>query len=210
MAFPDLNRPFWLFTDASNYAVGAVLSQRSDTKEHVISYTSHVLSQAERKWSTFDRELYAIVWAVRNFRHYLAFHPFNIVTDHKPLVGLKRMPLDHNPTGRRARWAMELDVYDWCIVHRDGARHLNADAMSRHPDGNPMEPTLQRKTFTVSAPSQTQPVNADMQAPSCVVHPASPSAIAGEVGYVGRYHDKVNLVELNSSAWDLKEQQRLD
>lgn len=129
MAFPNLSIPFLLSTDASLHSVGSVLSQQMEGKEYVIAYASHVLSASERKWSTFDRELYAIVWSVRHFRHYLACHPFTIITDHKPLIGLKKLPLDHDPTGRRARWAVELDLYEWCITHRDGAKHLNADAM---------------------------------------------------------------------------------
>ncbi|KAL0191938.1 hypothetical protein M9458_010234, partial [Cirrhinus mrigala] len=124
---------------ASLHSVGSVLSQQVEGKKHVIAYASHVLSASERKWSTFDRELYAIVWSVRHFRHYLACHPFTIITDHKPLVGLKKLPLDHDPTGRRARWAIELDLYDWHVIHRDGAKHLNADAMSRRPDTTPVE-----------------------------------------------------------------------
>ncbi len=79
------------------------------------------------------------MWSVRHFRHYLACHPFTIITDHKPLVGLKKLPLDHDPTGRRARWAIELDLYDWHVIHHDGAKHLNADAMSRRPDTNLVE-----------------------------------------------------------------------
>lgn len=137
MAFPNLSAPFLLYTDASLHAIGSVLSQKVNGREHVIAYASHLLSASERKWSTFDRELWAIVWSVRHFRHYVAAHPFTIITDHKPLVGLKKLPLDQDPTGRRARWSVELDLYDWCIVHRDGAKHMNADSMSRPPD--PME-----------------------------------------------------------------------
>ncbi len=103
MAFPNLSAPFLLYTDASLHSVGSVLSQQVEGKEHVIAYASHVLSASERKWSTFDRELYAIVWTVCHFRHYLACHPFTIIMDHKPLVGLKKLPLDHDPTGRQAR-----------------------------------------------------------------------------------------------------------
>lgn len=56
-----------------------------------------------------------------------------IVTDHRPLLGLKKIPIDRDPTGRRARWALELDVYDWVIKHRTGAKHTNADSLSRCP-----------------------------------------------------------------------------
>ncbi len=75
MAFPNLSAPFLLYTDAALHFVGSVLSQQVEGKEHVIAYASHVLS--ERTESIFDRELYAIVWSVRHFRHFLlACHPY--------------------------------------------------------------------------------------------------------------------------------------
>ncbi len=72
---------------------------------HVIAYASKTLEPREQKWSTYDRELWAIVWSIRHFRHYLQCTEFLIVTDHKPLVGLRKIPLDQDPTGRRGRWA---------------------------------------------------------------------------------------------------------
>ena len=133
MAYPDVTKPFILFTDASNSAIGAVLSQVQNGRERVIAYASHVLTAAEKRWSTYDRELWAIVWSVRHFRHYLACTSFTIVTDHKPLVGLRKLPIHNDRTGRRSRWALELDPYEWHISHRDGSRHGNADALSRCP-----------------------------------------------------------------------------
>ncbi|KAL7873597.1 hypothetical protein AOLI_G00126680 [Acnodon oligacanthus] len=112
------------YTDASLHDIRSVLSQKVVGKEHAIAYASCTFSISERKWSTFDRELYAIVWSVCHFHHYLPFHPFTIITDHKPLVGLKKFPLDQDPTGRRARWAVELDLHDWTVVHHDGTKHL--------------------------------------------------------------------------------------
>ncbi|XP_056312756.1 globoside alpha-1,3-N-acetylgalactosaminyltransferase 1-like [Danio aesculapii] len=61
--------------------------------------------------------------SVRHFRHYLAYPPFTIITDHKPLVGLKKLPLDHDPTGRRARWAVELDLYEWVLIDDPANKH---------------------------------------------------------------------------------------
>lgn len=207
MAFPDLDAPFYLFTDASNYAVGAVLSQKTESKEHVIAYASHVLSQAECKWSTFDRELFAIVWAVRHFRHYLACHPFTIVTDHKPLTGLKRMPLDHDPTGRRARWAMELDLYDWCILHREGSKHQNADAMSRRAEDKSSAALVtsipQSTVFsTLGHPMATQPV-----APPSI-H-LEPNTSGGEVKNPGS-PVAVTLVDMASADWNMSDRQHSD
>ena len=55
------------------------------------------------------------------------------MTDHKPLVGSTNIDPASDPTGCRARWAIELSIYDFDIVHRDGSKHTNADALSRSP-----------------------------------------------------------------------------
>lgn len=56
--------PFLLYTDASHDCIGSVLAQMQDGKERVIVYTSHTLTPSEKKWSTYDRELRAVVWSV--------------------------------------------------------------------------------------------------------------------------------------------------
>ncbi|KAL6466207.1 hypothetical protein MHYP_G00263400 [Metynnis hypsauchen] len=201
LAFPNLSAPFLLHTDASLHAIGSVLSQKVAGKEHAIAFASHTLSASERKWSTFDRELYAIVWSVRHFRHYLAFHPFTIVTDHKPLVGLKKLPLDHDHTGRRARWAVELDLHDWTIVHRDGAKHLNADAMSRRPSDSPLELSLvPPKPLQTSTATQTTTV--------CVQQPLAQGWDCHPKTKDSPY-TSTNLVHIQTD-WDLSTKQQSD
>ena len=133
VTMPDFSKPFKVYTDASLEAVGAVLAQDRDGLERVVVYASQSLTSPEKRWSTFDRELWAIVWAVRQFRHYIGSAAFTIITDHKPLLGLRNMSIDKDPTGRRARWVLELDPYNWFIQHKDGQRHTNADALSRRP-----------------------------------------------------------------------------
>ncbi|KAK9513172.1 hypothetical protein VZT92_026730 [Zoarces viviparus] len=130
---PDFNVPFKVYTDASMEAVGAVLAQDREGLERVVVYASQSLTPTERRWSTFDRELWAIVWAVRQFRHYIGVAAFTIITDHKPLLGLRTMSIDKDPTGRRARWILELDPFNWVIQHKNGKQHTNADALSRRP-----------------------------------------------------------------------------
>lgn len=99
----------------------------------MIAYTSHTLTTAERKWSTYDRELWAIVWSVRHFKHFSSGTSFTIITDHKPLLNLKKATVDNDPTGRGARWLLELDVYDFFVIHREEKQHANGDSMSRRP-----------------------------------------------------------------------------
>ena len=66
---------------------------------------------------------------------YLAGRHFTVVTDHKPLVGSRNIDPESDPTGRRAGWAIELSTSTYLIVHRDGSKHTNADALSRAPAG---------------------------------------------------------------------------
>src|SRR6185369_14042763 len=72
------------------------------------------------------------VWAIRHFQHYLGLQPFTLVTDHS---ALKWLQTSKPPTtGRRARWMMDLQQYDFKIIHRPGKANANADALSRHPN----------------------------------------------------------------------------
>ena len=162
MSFPVFSEPFTLHTDASNFAIGAVLTQALDGAERVIAYASHTLSHSEQRWSTYDRELFAIVWSVRHFRHYLLTSKFTIITDHKPLVGLRRLPVSHDArvaTSRRSRWALELDTFDWVIEHRDGTKHANADALSRIPSDShlPSIATIASNPSPVPPPTHPAP-----------------------------------------------------
>ena len=72
LRYPDFDKPFILKTDASDFALGAVLSQRiEDSKEHPIAYASRTLNDTECNWSATEKELAAIVWAVKHFRPYI-------------------------------------------------------------------------------------------------------------------------------------------
>lgn len=142
VTMPDFNIPFKVYTDASMDAVGAVLGQDREGLERVVVYASQSLAPTERRWATFDRELWAVVWAVRQFRHYIGSAAFTIITDHKPLLGLRGMSIDKDPTGRRARWILELDPFNWVIQHKQGRQHINADVLSRRPQ-NPGETAAQ-------------------------------------------------------------------
>ena len=130
LRYPKMELPFILDTDASGFALGAVLSQIEDGKEQVIAYYSKSFSKCERNYCVTRRELLAIVSAVKHFHHYLYGKHFTVRTDHGALSWLLRFK---NPEGQMARWIEILQTYDIDIVHRPGRLHGNSDGLSRRP-----------------------------------------------------------------------------
>ncbi|WVZ63818.1 hypothetical protein U9M48_013423 [Paspalum notatum var. saurae] len=82
---PDWNKPFEIMCDASDYAVGAVLAQTNDKKHHAISYASKTLIGPQLNYSTTEKELLAVVFAIDKFRSYLVEAKVIIYTDHVAL-----------------------------------------------------------------------------------------------------------------------------
>ena len=96
----------------------------------MVAYFSQKLTKAERNYCVTRRELLALVLSARHFKYYLCGRPFVIRTDHSALQWLMTFK---EPEGQVARWLEELQEYDFKIEHRPGARHSNADALSRRP-----------------------------------------------------------------------------
>jgi len=118
LAYPDFGKPFIVYTDASTFALGAILSQKDENnKERVIAYASRTLNKHERNYGVTELECLAVVWAVRHFHHYLHGQKFTIVTDHAALKYLLKMM---NPVGKLRRWLMTLNGYELEIVNRPG------------------------------------------------------------------------------------------
>ena len=128
LSYPTREGLFVLDTDASNVSIGAVLSQVQGGEERVIAYASKRLSDVERRYCTTKRELFAVIYAVRWFRSYLIGRHFVIRTDHSALRWLKSY---REGDDTMTRWNYMLDEYDFDIIHRKGAKHCNADALSR-------------------------------------------------------------------------------
>lgn len=91
LVYPNFNEPFVLATDASNHAIGVVLSQGKDGRERPVAYASRTLVKAEEKYSTTEKECLAILWAVKTFRCYLYGTKFTVVTDHRPLLWFMKL-----------------------------------------------------------------------------------------------------------------------
>lgn len=127
LQYPDFSTEseFILHTDASGKAIGVVLCNKNDLP---IAYASRTLNKAEVNYPTIEKELLAIVWAVRYFRPYLFGKHFKIFTDHKPLVYLFSMS---NPSSRLLKFRLTLEEYNYTIEYVRGTSNVAADALSR-------------------------------------------------------------------------------
>ena len=115
-------------TDASDYAMGAMLSQVRDDGEHPVAFESRKMNPAEQNYPTHERELLAVFHALRTWRHYLLGRKFIIVSDHHSLKYLQTQP---QLSRRQARWLEFLAEFDFEIVHRPVKSNVVADALSR-------------------------------------------------------------------------------
>ena len=134
LAFPDPNQEFLVEVDASKNAVGGVLSQyQGDQSIHPVAYYSTSLTEAQKNWSPYTLEAYAIVMAVRHWDTYLAGSKFTIFSDHNPLVSLQKKK---NPKGKLARWISELEGYNFTVKYVTGKSNEKADSLSRNRDAH--------------------------------------------------------------------------
>lgn len=128
LQYPNFDLPFNITTDASNIAIGAILSQGKIGLDLPIAYASRTLNKAETNYNTTEKELLAIIWAVKQFRQYVYGQNFNIVTDHKPLSWLFGVK---DPGARLTRWRLQLKEYNYNIIYKPGTQNTNSDALSR-------------------------------------------------------------------------------
>ncbi|KAM2922794.1 hypothetical protein COP2_039113 [Malus domestica] len=102
---PDWSLPFELMCDASDYALGAVLGQRKDKRPHVIYYASRTLNDAQLNYSTTEKELLTVVFALDKFRSYLIGTKVIVLTDH---AALKYLLTKKEAKPRLIRWMLLL------------------------------------------------------------------------------------------------------
>ena len=129
LSCPDYSQPFQIHTDASDYGIGAVLTQDIEGEERVIAYMSKSLSNQERNYSATEREALAVLIAVEHWRCYVENgQKFIVYTDHAALKWFLKL---NNPTGRLARWGVRLSTYNFEIRHRRGTENVVPDFLSR-------------------------------------------------------------------------------
>ena len=128
LGFADFTKPFYLHTDASVKGLGAVLYQKQEGGERVISYASRALSKSEHKYPVHKLEFLALKWSVTDqFHEYLYGNTFDVYTDNNSLTYmLTTTKLD--ATGHR--WIAGLANYNFNLHYKSGKSNVEADALS--------------------------------------------------------------------------------
>ena len=124
--YSDPTAPIRVYTDASNYGIGAYVCQVVDGQEIPVEFISKSLTKAEKKWSTFEKEAYAIFYALRRWNYLLQDVRFTLYTDHRNLTFLNK-----DPNAKVMRWKLAVQDYDFEVVYIPGEENIIADAMSR-------------------------------------------------------------------------------
>ena len=128
LAFPDFEKPFILTTDASDKALGAVLSQQFHDGERPITFISRTLSRTEENYATNEKEMLGVVWALHNLRNFIYGAKLKIYTDHLPLT-FTLSPKNNN--AKLKRWKSFLEEHDYEMFYKPGKSNVVADALSR-------------------------------------------------------------------------------
>jgi hypothetical protein len=128
MMAPDWSIPFELMCDASDFALGAVLGQRINKVPHAIYYASRTLNDAQLNYSTTEKELLAVIFALEKFRSYLIGSKVIIFTDH---AALRYLFAKKDAKPRLIRWVLLLQEFDLEIRDKKGSENVVADHLSR-------------------------------------------------------------------------------
>lgn len=129
LAHPIPEAPYCIVTDASAVAVGGVLQQYNSKAWEPLGFFSKKLSSTEQKYSTFDRELLAIFYAIKNVRHFVEGRDFTVFTDHKPLTTALFSKSEKSP--RQSRQLEFISQYTSDIRYIQGKDNIVADTLSR-------------------------------------------------------------------------------
>jgi hypothetical protein len=157
LAYPDTNKPYVLYCDSSCHSIGASLTQLTDSgDEKPIYFLSHKLSPCQSRWSTIEKEGFAIYYALQKLDHYLHNARFVIRTDHKPLKYILDSPMQNR---KIQQWALSIAGYDCTVDYIAGKENHCADLLSRIPDqpgkeesdfSCESEPDIDDRTFEIN------------------------------------------------------------
>jgi hypothetical protein len=129
---PDYSKRFLVFVDASNIAVGCSLCQEFDGEICAIQHASKTLSECQRRYSTFDREFFAVIFALtKAFKNYLlGQQEFVVYSDHKALINAINQNMEFN-NDKINRYKLKLSPFNFKIIYLPGKKNPCADFLSR-------------------------------------------------------------------------------
>ena len=138
LAVPDETKPFVLYTDASDFGIGATLCQFNDKNKamQICGYMSAKLKGAELNWPTHEKEMFALVRALEHWSmHFVqVLHPITVYTDNIAMLYMLKSEDHHNIHGRQARWTNVLTRFNLDPQRIEGSKNIQADALSRRAD----------------------------------------------------------------------------
>ena len=129
--------PVHVYTDASDVGIGAYVCQRYEEKEYPIAIMSKTLSSTQKRWSTAEKECFAIYDGIKTFEYLLRDCKFTLHTDHANLVYIR-----DSPDNKVIRWKTQLQPFDFELVHIKGTDNVVADFLSRN-EASPVNDYIQ-------------------------------------------------------------------
>jgi hypothetical protein len=134
LSYPDFNLPFHIATDASKYGISVVLYQIKNGKNQFIRFASKSLSGSEINYGATQRELLAVVYALKQFRDYIWGTKFTVYTDHQALTYIFSKK---KVSSTIMNWMDTIIDFDFNVIHCPGITHVLPDALSRFYDEDP-------------------------------------------------------------------------
>jgi RNase H-like domain found in reverse transcriptase/Integrase zinc binding domain len=134
LLMPDQSKPFQIESDALKVATGMVLTQLdSNGDQHPVAFLSKTFSETKRKYEIYDWELLGIIWALKEWRHYIqgSEHTTIVYSDHKNLMYFWTA---QKLNDQQARWSLYLSGFDLKLIYLPGTKMVQSDALSRWPD----------------------------------------------------------------------------
>ena len=128
LRYPDTTKPYIVYTDASDDACGAQLSQIHNETEFPVAFLSHTFTDTQRRWSTPEQEAYGIYFAIKKWNYYLQGADIIVRNNHKPLALFLN---GKNENTKINRWGLELTSYNITFKWISGAKNKAADCLSR-------------------------------------------------------------------------------
>ena len=127
LRYPDMTKPYIVYTDASDDACGAQLSQIHNGTKFPVAFLLHTFTDTQQRWSTPEQEAYGIYFAIKKWNYYLQGADIIVKNDHKPLAWFLN---GKNKNTKINRWGLELAFYNITFEWISGARNKAADCLS--------------------------------------------------------------------------------